>query len=257
MAEILLDPDIRIWVFLPIVIITFLVGIIRHYVSLILQSDKVVDSKALQTSQTLMRSRILRENGKFIPAKAFHSRKTYFNDKDRGYFTLKQNSTETQQPKNPMSDPSMMTEMMKGNLTNMLPMIVIGGWINWAFSGFLTTKVPFPLTLRFKEMLQRGVALPSLDAAWVSSVSWYFLNVFGLRSVYTLILGQDNAADQTRAMQDQFTGNAAAMSQQDPNKAFKAEWEALEMCSYKWALEGADKELFLGQQKIVGTTTLQ
>lgn len=31
------------------------------------------------------------------------------------------------------------------------------------------------------------------------------------------------AADQTRAMQDQFTGNAAAVSQQDPGKAFKVD----------------------------------
>jgi len=35
----------------------------------------------------------------------------------------------------------MMTEMMKGNITNVLPMIIIGGWINWAFSGFLTSEL--------------------------------------------------------------------------------------------------------------------
>jgi len=34
-----------------------------------------------------------------------------------------------------------MTEMMKGNITNVLPMIIIGGWINWAFSGFLTSEL--------------------------------------------------------------------------------------------------------------------
>lgn len=29
-----------------------------------------------------------------------------------------------------------------------------------------TAKVPFPLTLRFKPMLQQGIELLSLDASW-------------------------------------------------------------------------------------------
>ncbi|XP_011427759.1 ER membrane protein complex subunit 3-like [Crassostrea angulata] len=242
MAELLLDSDIRIWVFLPIVLITFFTGIIKHYVTILLSSEKKTELQQVTDSHVLIRSRILRENGKFITKQGFLMRKSFFNAENTGYFKTEKRESNA---KNPMTDPSMMTDMLKGNVTNVLPMIVIGGWINWAFSGFLTTKVPFPLTLRFKPMLQRGVELVSLDASWVSSASWYFLNVFGLRSLYTLILGQDNSADQTKAMQEQMSG-AGMMTPPDPMKAFKGEWEALEVCNHQWCLQGVEEDLIDG-----------
>ena len=58
-----------------------------------------------------------------------------------------------------------------------------------------SVKLPFPLTIRFKSMLQSGIATRDLDVRWVSSLSWYFLNLFGLQSVFIFILGNDNGAE--------------------------------------------------------------
>lgn len=38
MAELLLDPAIRKWVILPIVVITLLFGLLRHYITILLRS---------------------------------------------------------------------------------------------------------------------------------------------------------------------------------------------------------------------------
>jgi len=238
--DLLLDPAIRVWVFLPIVVITFFVGILRHYVSILISTQKKIELQQVQDSQALIRARLLRENGKYIPKQSFLMRRHFFNNDENGFFKIQQKRPSTQP--NPMTDPTMMTDMLKGNVTNVLPMILIGGWINWTFSGFVTTRVPFPLTIRFKPMLQRGIELMSLNASWVSSASWYFLNVFGLRSIYALVLGENNAADQTRAMQEQMSGAAQAVPA-DPKQAFKAEWEALEIWDHQWALRGVDTHL--------------
>ena len=48
MAELLLDPDIRIWVFLPIVVLTFLIGIVRHYLSILISSPKKIELQQMQ-----------------------------------------------------------------------------------------------------------------------------------------------------------------------------------------------------------------
>ena len=39
MAELLLDPDIRKWVILPIVLITLMFGLLRHYITILLTND--------------------------------------------------------------------------------------------------------------------------------------------------------------------------------------------------------------------------
>lgn len=160
-------------------------------------------------------------------------RRHFFNNPN-GYLSVAKNRPSVQP--NPITDPGMMTEMFKGQLTTMLPTLLLGGWINWTFQGFVTTRVPFPLTLRFKPMLQRGIELASLNSSWVSSVSWYFLNVFGLRGVYNLVLGENNSADTTmKGMKEQVSGAALSMPA-DPKPAFKAEWEMLEICEHHWAL---------------------
>jgi hypothetical protein len=51
-------------------------------------------------------------------------------------------------------------------------------------------KIPFPLFQRFRIITQRGIEqLADLDVSYVSSLSWYFLVLFGMMGINTLLLG--------------------------------------------------------------------
>ncbi|RPA86212.1 transmembrane protein [Ascobolus immersus RN42] len=249
---ILRDPALFYWILFPITIVMILTGILRHYATVLMQSDpKKQDINTTREQRNLIRGINLRNNAGQIPLSSYLSRKNYLvGAYQRGDF-LKDPENKGQAPGNPMSDPAGMDQMMnmvKGNMAMIVPQTLIMGWINAFFSGFVIMKLPFPLTIRFKSMLQSGVATRDLDVRWVSSLSWYFLNLFGLRPVFSYLLGSENAADQM-AQQMQQANPAAAMNMfqpgQDPHKMFLAEAENLEVIggTHEYVLDGVEERL--------------
>jgi ER membrane protein complex subunit 3 len=217
--HLVLDPAIRDWVVLPMFFITLFVGIGRHYISQIIQSSEPADADQIRYKQTAMRAQRLRAGGNYIHEDSYQMRKFYLCEKENGLLREK-----VPGPPNPMSNPSAMMDMMKGNMTFMIPNMVMMAFVSYFFAGFVLVKMPFPMpSNRFKMMFQvsertvdfllfkfhslsvsltqRGVDLSTLDVSYVSSLSWYFLVNFGLRGVYRLMLGEDSdMADETKMM---------------------------------------------------------
>jgi hypothetical protein len=58
-------------------------------------------------------------------------------------------------------------------------------------------------------MLQRGIAIKTLDSSYVSSLSWYFLNMLGLQGLVALILGGASEGSDAKMMQQQMQGQVS------------------------------------------------
>ena len=230
-----------------------LTGVLRHYASVLLQTPPKPPNSLPESRerQTLLRSVNLRNNSPAaITTSSFARRKEYLVDGfHKGTFLKGGPESKDQGAANPMSDPAAMEGMMgmmKGNMAMMIPQTLIMSWINAFFAGFVILKLPFPLTIRFKSMLQSGVMTRDLDVRWVSSLSWYFLCLFGLQSVFIFILGNENAASQMAQQMQQVNPGANANPfgpGQEPHKMFQAEAENLEVLDHWSILDGAEDRL--------------
>jgi hypothetical protein len=141
-TPLVLDPAIRDWVLIPIVVIMFLMGILRNNVMKMLRKDTAPQRAQVQQNNQLMRSRRLRANAGFIPSSAFAARKQFFVNKDSGILMQKM---EAPNPMQAMQDPSVMMNMMQGNFAMMVPQMVMMGIVNYFFSGFvLGARLPHP-----------------------------------------------------------------------------------------------------------------
>lgn len=247
-----LDPRIRDWVLIPIFVVMLLQGILRHYMTITMQPETKVALTNLTVSQLMRRSQRLRAHQQFLSPSSFAARRAFLlhHPKALGAPPSEEDEKKDQEsdPSNPL-DPMNAASGMKQQLAMIVPNMLQMGWVSYFFSGFVVVKLPFPLTDRFKAMLQRGVMLKTLDTSYVSSLSWLFLNMFGLRGVFALLLGSNaNTGDDERmvkAMANPALGMGMGLGQQKPNyeDMYKAERNELDIVDHTFVVPQAEFSL--------------
>nr|BAE44761.1 hypothetical protein [Candida albicans] len=246
--DLLLDPQLKYWVLLPISVAMVLVGLLRSNITYLLQPQpKLENYKNLRERQFLHRARCFRENNSVLSPEDFEIRKKYFIEKlnSTEFHAKSPSENNDNDPLAAFNDPSSneaLMQMAKGNLMNYIPQTLIMGWVNYFFAGFVIMKLPFPLTDGFKSMLQNGVMTPDLNVRYVSAISWYFVNLFGLKPIYSLLMGSSEAEElmqqQAQQTQQQQMPNLSGPGAPKAEKVFKAEAENIQILSQESVFNG-------------------
>ena len=152
-----------------------------------------------------------------------------------------------------------MMDNMKGMLVMMGTTIPAMAWINSFFAGFVLAKVPFSMTQQFRSLTQSGIDMSNLDVSYVSSVSFYFLIVFGLNQLQSLLFDDEGDDEGMKAMNEerkQMTGAMNPMAQQgglmgaasqggERKNIFKPQIDGLDLISHKFIFSKFNKDALL------------
>lgn len=262
--NLLLDSDIRDWVVLPLLIIMVVAGLLRNSLSKYLRANSrsacYIEKRARSCIQKS--GRLRSGGGSYISAVKWEAKRRYLSQKgdndedtDSGNLSFlreeaviakneKENATDAADMMNPLA----MMDGMKGNMVFMVQNMVMMQGISHFFKGFVLVKVPFSLTNGFKMMFQRGLDLSTLETSYVSSVSWYFLVMFGLRAFFRLAIGDVPQEVQEASFVQHSLGtlvNAPAAGPQkfDATAVLKSEADNLELTMQKSVLDDVEKRL--------------
>ncbi|CAH02554.1 ER membrane complex subunit EMC3 [Kluyveromyces lactis] len=224
--ELLLDPNLKLWALIPISIVMILVGVAKQCIMVLVSpKSKTVPRVKLTEILYIAKARALMGNSSNLSTESFKMRQEYLAQvlADGKYLAIKPAKDEKTAMENPFTSPGMtdaMTSMALGNLVNYIPQTVIMWWVNYFFAGFVLMKLPFPLTIRFKQMLQSSVRTDDLDVRWVSSMSWYIISMGGLTPVYNVLFGGNRLSKlNVSAQQQQLSQSPGGPNPKDQMKA--------------------------------------
>jgi hypothetical protein len=228
-------------VFLPLTAFIVLMKLMMQYVHLMTTASTPMMTKELpeiREQQAVQRSQRIRAAANWLPESALRMRREYFTEKTTGLFNQ---PTKTRAMHETMAtDPTFMVDMMKKQMTGLVPQVVMGTAVSFFFSGFVMGKIPFSLSPRFRPMLQRGVDLSTLDVSYFTSLSYYFALLFACRGAFSLVF-REQTLDETEMMRRQMNPMAGGGAGFDAGGAFKGELSAYGALEHDWALVGAEE----------------
>lgn len=261
MYEVTLDSKIRDYALIPIVVVFLCGNLIRNNLLRLFQDKPKVDMKSMKQNNTLARARSLKvPTARFLCERAWNNKKKYFTKRqtaEKGDGVLC-NPPEAVDPMASMAQPDMgqAAGMMKSQMVFIVSQGALGYWVNYLFSGFLVAKTPFPLTFRFKSMLQRGVEVENLEAGYISGLCWYFMIMMAIGGIQQFItslwvdedekLADPNGQDEMMMMMGMPPpGMGHPMMQgPDPKKIYKQEEDSLNIHYFETCLEHAEMDLW-------------
>lgn len=199
--NIILDPKIKTHVLLPITLIMILVHMLRQLLTqflkpkpTLLKMEKVRERQHLQKcSLTGQTSWVLLCNSEWENKKVSineqYCKPSNLNkilEKPIEEEKSKANQTEMTNPFTQAGLNETLLDGMKANLLNYLPQPILMFYMSYLFRGYIALKLPFTLTSNFKPMFQSSIMTSDLNVSYVTGISWYFVNLLGVESLYKI-----------------------------------------------------------------------
>ena len=251
-SDLFLDPSIRDWVVVPLFAVMVTAGLLRGWVGQYLAGPyEATKATASKCQDQMMQLQKLKSGAShYLSTTRWHIRRLFVIEQltARGDECIEAHANkgnDASEDEDPMA--AMMNNpmgMLKGNMAFMVQNMVMMQGIQHFFSGFILLKIPFSLTAGFKTMFQRGLAdgMPDLDPSYVSSISWYFLTMYGLRGFFKLAM---NSEPPLEVREQEVTLAKLGMAPPNANPQAKAKANNMEEWARRFQKEAENWELFV------------
>lgn len=175
--DIHLDRSLQLWVLVPITIVTILMNLLRRNLLKLIVREPPTTLQKTRDANLINRAQAFRKNSFAVSRAQFEARRQYFAHGQGPLFKPPVRASAM----SPLMNPDSLANQVLSVGINILPHMLLGVWARYTFAGVIVCRLPFTLTPRFRPMLQSGldIASQSLDLRYVSSLSWYVLNLFG------------------------------------------------------------------------------